>query len=501
MNCSGVKDLHRRRICFQRMCIASDPVDRLPSAPGAAWSSRPASGRADFFVTDVPKTAMADEAFSFGLKATQGLLSLGDDYFVVALVGPTISLCEDFSQGSVESIRVTCRVADSGLYKVSVTRVFTGAEGLRLSAAEPSKRTRVLSEAVPRPAVEITGRGARPFGNLHHLPPCNGPGAPAGRWVQSSLVCRSSPNSSHRLLPSCSLPPVEGSWRWLPYSCLYHPWGSEGLSRALGGRRILLLGDSTMRYLFGALLNLLDPDPSRRFKQVGYGCQRSDRIDGGAYTFCSHFNVTTFRGSGGVIVSYAQPLAAGKSDAQGCHDLRADRLPTFLRATPPPDAVLVQIPWLSQYCNDHEPLLPSAVSALLPLLNALSPPPILSRRTAMAWSPWSVPPDHCVSLQLSRSFERRISKAMPGLLLQGGGTVGGGGGDGNRDARAGAPPDLDLLQMTLPLYAVENSVSVHATPHTNAMLAHIAATHLVGMLRHSGRRRAIAQPQAGRQRP
>ena len=74
----------------------------------------------------------------------------------------------------------------------------------------------------------------------------------------------------------------------------------------------------------------------------------------------------------------------------------------------------------------------------------------------MAWDPFSLPKDHCVSLQLANALENSTRQRERWLW------------DGK----------LDLLSITRPLHSVVASHGVHVPPRVNAQLAHVVLTHL-----------------------
>ena len=121
-----------------------------------------------------------------------------------------------------------------------------------------------------------------------------------GRWIRRELVCPSGDDgdssrisetldegvdgtttASASVHPLCAVPPSESGWQWCRLSATWPLQARHARhSHAPANRTVLFVGDSTMRFLWGAVANLLEPNATRRFVQFGYGCMVSPSIVG-----------------------------------------------------------------------------------------------------------------------------------------------------------------------------------------------------------------------------
>ena len=367
---------------------ATAPHSRpLPSSNVARlWVERP-------LTTSVP----AGSSVSF-LLASSAPLQLGRDYFLTACVGPTIALCDRYSQAAHGRLRVTCTVHDPGSYVVRAAHVFANGRGWG-AASSSMPRARLLREIswpllvtpaavtphvtpaavtthVTREPTREPPQWPQPSASFHLPSRACRTSYAEGRWIRRELVCPSGDDgdssrisetldegvdgtttASASVHPLCAVPPSESGWQWVPFECYVAFAGSPRalLTRALANRTVLFVGDSTMRFLWGAVANLLEPNATRRFVQFGYGCMVSPSIVGTGQFLggCDRFDVTTVRIAGTTLI-YTQPTTRLASAAKGCERsvTQANALDRMLkRPTHRLDAALVQHSLLGTLCE------------------------------------------------------------------------------------------------------------------------------------------------------
>ena len=498
--CDKLDSTPAKRACREREAylLFGCPVARVP---GADAPSRPlpmpfpTSG--PLWVVRPSPTTLAGTPVTFELGASGAGLSIRRDYLLVSCEGPTIVLCDDFTRSTAASarLRVTCLIRDAGQYTVRAAHVFADNHGVG-AASNTAPRPRLLHEITWPLAVHANGESAPAAAQSPSIvlpdTPCTRLGA-AGRWVRRSLVCgdgggvpthgraerRQQQQRPHAL---CDVPATESGWQWLPYSCyVQHAdaiGGGRPLSALLSNRSLLFVGDSTNRFLWGALINLIEPNATRRFHQVGYGCMLSPAGSGSFLGGCDRFAISTAR-IRGVTLTSTQPATRVGMSSKGCTRklepaVELDELLARTRF----DAAVLQFKSLGSMCEHSgkgSQRSERRFDEVMASVRKHQPRVPVLRRGAISWSPWSLQKGHCVSLQLCDGFEAQLSVAaarQPSTDPPA------------RFANAPSPPlvDLPMMHITKPLYAVTHSAGVHAMPRVNTLLAHLLAAQVIYLL-------------------
>jgi hypothetical protein len=193
----------------------------------------------------------------------------------------------------------------------------------------------------------------------------------------------------------------------------------------------------------------------QRFVQYGYGCLVSPHVlgGGGFHGGCDRWKLTTVRiptvdGRNITLANY-QPASPHAIKRAGCTPPSTAAVDELL-ASGRIDAAYVQGAPLGATCeaDAHE------YEGFARRLTSRQPAVPTVRAGPIAWSPWSLAAGHCVSLQRADALEDALRGAV------------------------GTAEPLPLLRATKPLALVQSSSGVHATASTNAVLAHLVATHL-----------------------
>ena len=253
------------------------------------------------------------------------------------------------------------------------------------------------------------------------------------------------------------------------------PSGDGAALRArFANKTSLYAGDSTLRFVWGATINLLEEDPRRRFSQYAYGCVVGPSIEnevtpGEFKGDCGRFSLTRVRLAGNVTLAHLQPST---HEAEKCPPPNLAALDRLV-ASGAIDAAVVQGTPLGAACGSDSTQYDHFAKRLRQLRREM---PIV-RSGAIAWSPWSLDAGHCVSMQLADADETRLPRprAWPRDHARGGTAAAATSLATSDDGATGGVP---LLHLTKPLAAVQLTSGVHVTPATNAILAQVLATEL-----------------------
>jgi len=163
------------------------------------------------------------------------------------------------------ALRISAHIPDTGRYIMVVTR-------FNATCTQCRRPPQLVH------AVNVTVLGSRPDQlRLSRLPSCTQFVGARGRWVRHAMVCASVDNAQDQ---ACAFPAAldgrQNAWLWVPFRCAYRP---PPLDRLLQRNvTVLLLGDSTSRFLWGPFVSLFEDRASQRFSQRSFGAIRSANL-------------------------------------------------------------------------------------------------------------------------------------------------------------------------------------------------------------------------------
>ena len=488
--CRALRMAHQRRMCGVEVGITTrggcDQPTRFNETRAFPRSDAPSYLR---FVNPPSRVAAGSVTFILATHSGVRLRSLSD-YLLTVCEGPSLTLGGAYAAMPNGSMSVACAIRDVGVYRVRASLIFRDGEGVaQRGYLHGGPRARLLAESSWTFTVvddddasghDTSGAAAGRAGLLRLPTVACHTANEAGRWVRDALVCgdrnrgRTADDDASRTFGAarralCSLPPSAGGWRWLPWRCYIPAWDGAALRGRFANKTILYVGDSTVRFVWGATINLLEDDAKRRFAQYAYGCLVGPSVDnevtpGEFKGDCGRYSLTRVRLPGNVTLAHIQPGTPER--AENC---KPPNLAAFDRlvADGGIDGALVQGTPLGAACGADSKQYDAFAQRLRNLRRKL---PII-RSGSIAWSPWSLGAGHCVSLQLSDGYEARLPPpTRSSNSAQRTGTL--------AAASEGATSGLPLLHLTKPLAAVQLTSGVHVTPSTNAILAQIIATQL-----------------------
>jgi hypothetical protein len=209
-----------------------------------------------------PSRVWAHEVFLINITRVTNQSSLSmHDFIQVGLRGVSLILCirVSFRQLGISTASFTfeCMVNDPGLYSVHANLIYEGHDGLdytKSATASTYRRHRANVLSVPR-NIEVQPLPNSSSDSTLPSEKClSNRKVHRGRWLQHRHVCA----QQH---PLCSVPPSGSGWQYVPYECYYEKQSQRRLQHLFQNRTIVFTGDSTMRFLWGQLVNLLDPPP------------------------------------------------------------------------------------------------------------------------------------------------------------------------------------------------------------------------------------------------
>lgn len=228
-----------------------------------------------------------------------------------------------------------------------------------------------------------------------------------------------------------------------------------------------------MRFLWGALINIMEPNATRRFHQFGYGCMISPTLRGSGEFLgaCDRFIISTAQLAHNITLTSTQPSTKAGIAHKGCGEKAFRKLDPAseldaLLSTRRFDVALLQDQSLGQICDDAESKYERTPEDILASIRRHQPTMPVLRRGAISWSPWSLSKGHCVSLQKLDAAEATLRRKA-----------------GRRKADAEPPLTvLPMLHITKPLYALARSSGVHAMPSVNLLFAHLVSAQVTKLL-------------------
>ena len=414
-----------------------------------------------------PSRVWAHEVFLINVTRVTNQSSLSmHDFIQVGLRGVSLILCirVSFRQLGISTASFTfeCMVNDPGLYSVHANLIYEGHDGLdytKSATASTYRRHRANVLSVPR-SIEVQPLPNSSSDSTLPSEKClSNRKVHRGRCLQHRHVCA----QQH---PLCSVPPSGSGWQYVPYECYYEK--QRRLQHLFQNRTIVFTGDSTMRFLWGQLVNLLIPLRVHQFSQVDYGEMRNEQLyvhsnDGDykhSFDQCDRFKISEYRSTKHMIrLVYYQVQAFGTGRPSPCEQLDLSAFTKWFKSVAHVDVLLINKHYLAKFgCTSDEQQ--KSDNALLYRYNHVVES--ISRhvvyRSMLAWHDSSLG-EHCASLQLVHGHHL--------LKMQ---------------LHAQDDQYLDLFSMTHSLTFFEPTDKVHLTYQDNAMLAHILVAVLASYL-------------------
>lgn len=436
-----------------------DPAMEV-SCPSRVWAH-------EVFLVNITRVT---NQLSFNQGTNQSSLSI-DDFIEVGLRGVSISLCIRVSfrqlDVSTASFSFECMVEDPGVFSVHANLIYEGRDGLDyIKSARSYRRRRANVLSVPRiievlPLSNSSSNAVIPTLTLPTEKCLSNRRIHRGRWLQRRHVCT-------RQHPLCRVPATGSGWQYVPYECYYEEQSQRKLQHRLQNRTIVFTGDSTMRFLWGQIVNLLVSPPEQQFSQVHYGEMCSEQLyvyskDGDykhSFDQCDRYKISEYHSTEHRIrLIYYQVLALGSGTPSTCEQLDLSAFTSWFESVAHIDALLINKHYLSNFgCTSVEQQKSDAAQLYRynHMVESLSRHVVY--RSMLAWHDSSLG-QHCTSLQ--QVYGQHLQKAQ---------------------LHAQDDQYLDLFSMTHSLTFFEPTDNVHLTYQDNAMLAHILAAVLTSYL-------------------